>query len=174
MKTARLLTGFLLIAFIVIMLFSLPATGAATVETFTVSPLSTTSIKVNIQNGTELNGSISTNGDIRFFINGPQGKPISDLGIASTSAKFTFTAPEDGNYSLNFENGRLTPTDVSLVFDAQSEITSIAGSQTIPAYVLVIAATAGCLVVVTILALFPRRKSRKKALGSTDCQSNRL
>ena len=172
MKTAKLLTVVLLVALIMALLFPLPATTASTVETFTVSPLSTTSINVVLPYGTELNGSISTNGDIRFFINGPQGQPISNLGIVSKSVKFEFTAPEDGNYSLNFENGRLNPTDVSLVFDTQPEIPSDNGSPSIPTYVLVTAATAGCLTAALIFAVFLRRKSQKKVLGSTDCRSN--
>jgi uncharacterized membrane protein YjgN (DUF898 family) len=160
MKALRLLTGAFLVALILIT-FPLATTHASNVETFAVSGLSTTAIRLTLSNGTQVNGTISTNGNIRFFINNPHGEEIYDLGIVSVSVQFSFKATEDGNYSLNFQNGHLDTANVDFIFDYSGQTPNGTTSSVIPINVLVTVVSVVCLGIILGLATFQRHRSKK-------------
>ena len=55
-----------------------------------------------VKAGTVFNGSISTTGDVRFWVSAPNAEQIVDLGIVDKSATFSFVAQQNGTYVMKF------------------------------------------------------------------------
>ena len=97
---------------------------SATVSTFTVSPAS--QIQFVLPQGTIFNGSISTSSTVRFWVSAPDGAQIVNLGLIDQSATFSFVATQDGNYTMNFENGipYANPPQVTFTYSTTPDVTS--------------------------------------------------
>ena len=54
--------------------------------------------------GTTFNGTISTTGDVRFWVSAPNYAEIVNLGIIDKTTTFSFVAQQNGTYTMNFEN----------------------------------------------------------------------
>ncbi len=77
-----------------------------------------------------MNGTVSPSASIRFFISDPHQVVVVNLGIIDKPASFEFTATEDGNYTLNFENGETSPTKVSFSYATNPPISNGSNSST--------------------------------------------
>ena len=97
MKKTRLFTG-LLATLLAISLVAFPA-FATTTKSFTIPQLSTTFFTLTLPQGTQMNGSVTPESSVRFFINDPQENEIVNLGIINQTTTFAFTATQDGNYT---------------------------------------------------------------------------
>jgi hypothetical protein len=95
--------------------------SASKVPTFTLSSQST-QLQFNLPAGTVFNGSISTTGTFRFWVNAPSGAQIINLGLIDNTKAFGFVAPQDGNYTFNFENDLPTPVEIEFSYVTNPDI----------------------------------------------------
>jgi hypothetical protein len=86
---------------------------ATTVPTFTLSS-SSNQLQYVLPAGTTFNGTISTTGSVRFWVSAPNYAEIVNLGIIDKTTTFSFVAPQNGTYLLNFEND--LPTSIQVTF----------------------------------------------------------
>ena len=86
---------------------------ATTVPTFTLSA-SSNQLQYVLPAGTTFNGTISTTGDVRFWVSDPNYAEIVNLGIIDKTATFSFVATQNGTYTLNFENDM--PSTIQVTF----------------------------------------------------------
>ena len=102
MKKTKLLMS---TASAVLLLASLMAVSvfATTVPTFTLSA-SSNQLQYVIPQGTTFNGTIATTGSVQFWVSAPNYAEIVNLGIIDKTTSFSFVAPQNGTYTLNFEN----------------------------------------------------------------------
>lgn len=81
---------------------------AAEVETITVEPSHYKLLIFNLNPGDKFSGSLSITGgandDIDFWITGPSGGTVLNLGRVYEGTSFEFTANEKGAYTLHFDN----------------------------------------------------------------------
>ena len=112
----------MLMAFFILPLMA--SSVSATVSTFSVSPSS--QIQFLLPQGTIFNGSISTSNTVRFWVSAPDGAQIVNLGLIDQSATFSFVAKQDGNYTMNFENGipYANPPQVTFTYSTTPDVTS--------------------------------------------------
>jgi hypothetical protein len=96
--------------------FMTPSAFATTIPLFTVQPYSASYIIYTLPEGTAFNGSISTTGDVRVFVSNPSNVEIVNLGIINQATTFTFTATQNGNYTLCFENDLNNAVDISFSY----------------------------------------------------------
>ena len=112
MKKTKLLMSTELIALLLASLMVLSA-FATTVSTFTLSA-SSNQLSYVLPAGTIFNGSISTTGDVRFWVSAPSYAEIDNLGIIDKTTTFSFVAQQNGTYTLNFEND--LPNSIQVTF----------------------------------------------------------
>jgi len=160
-----LLTSLLLLSLLVSM------ATAATTETFTVAPPSTTQYTFNLPKDTTFNGSVSTSGTIRLWVSNSSGAQIVNLGLITGSAKFSFVANVDGNYSVNFEDDLPNPAQVTFTYDTNPQIPST-DSSIIPLSYLPIFIAIVVLGSLIILVLF--RKNKKSNRSETTDAYNKV
>jgi hypothetical protein len=86
---------------------------ATTVPTFTLSS-SSNQLQYVLPAGTIFNGTISTTGDVRFWVSAPNYAEIVNLGIIDKTTTFSFVATQNGTYTLNFENDM--PNSIQVTF----------------------------------------------------------
>jgi hypothetical protein len=174
MKKPRILTLTVTMVFLITSLIA-PAAFATTIPTFTLSS-SGAQLPITLPAGTTFNGSISTTGTIRFWVNDPNGIQIVNMGLIDNSGSFGFVAAQDGNYTLNFENDlpNSNPIQVTFSYTTNPEISSgnsSAGTPTIYLVISVIIAIVGSILII----LFINRKGKKQAsiaTGSSASSSN--
>jgi hypothetical protein len=165
MKKPKLMIFTLLMAFFILPL--LVSSGSATVSTFIVSPSS--QIQFVLPQGTIFNGSISTSNTVRFWVSAPDGAQIVNLGLIDQSATFSFVATQDGNYTMNFENGipYANPPQVTFTYSTTPDVTSNNNSTGIPfPYLLAIIIIGVCGAVLIVLLV--RRKNKDQDSESDD------
>lgn len=166
MEKTKLLSLTLLTALLIISLTTLSA-FATTVPTFTVSQLSTSEVPIVLPTGTTFNGSISTSGTVRFWVNDPNGAQIVNLGLIDNTAKFSFVSQQNGNYTMNFENDQpnADPVQVTLSFVTNPDISSGGNSTGTPLsyfIILIVIAVVGSIVMFFLV----RRKNKNRASKS--------
>ena len=123
--TAKKIALLLVCVSLIIIPASFPTGYASRVSTFTLSNLSTTVLTFNLSVGAEINGTITTNSSIRFYVNGPELQPLIPSQIISDNSSFDFTATEAGNYTLSFENGTLNSAKVTVDYDSPGNSSSL-------------------------------------------------
>jgi hypothetical protein len=114
-----------------------------------------------LANGTTFNGSISTTGTVRFWVNDPNGAQIANLGLIDKATTFSFVAQQNGNYSMNFENDLPASIQVTLSYVTNPDISgnSSAGTPIIYLLIPIIIAILGCILII----YFVRRKNNIRA-----------
>jgi hypothetical protein len=112
MKKIKLLIPVTLAALLLTLLIT-PLALATNVSTFTLN-YSSKQLGFALPQGTTFNGTISTTGLLRFFVSGPNGAEIVNLGIIDKNTTFNFTAQQNGTYLLNFEND--LPNSIQVTF----------------------------------------------------------
>jgi hypothetical protein len=139
-------------------------------QTFTVPPLSEKTVKVNLNQGDFVKGTVSVSGGtgtgVDFMVSDPNGKELLSYNYTSYTS-FSFSASNTGTYVLSFDNsfcscagGKNVTLNYS-VNDKSVQASSQGGSNggfplvIIPILVIVVAAIA----VVVILIRHPRTKN---------------
>jgi hypothetical protein len=121
---------------------------AATTETFTVTR-ATYQITFNLPAGTAFNGSLSTTGTVRVWVNDANGTLIANPGLVDTTASFNFTTAKDSNYYINFENPMSTSASVTFTYQTDPELPS-GSSSILPFWLLpifVVITIVGCVLI---------------------------
>ncbi len=162
MKTTKTLTCIVLsAALLMLSLFALSA-SATTVPTFTVTSLSELPIVLPAE--TTFNGSILTSGTIRFWVSGPNGAQIVNLGLVDEVAAFGFVAEKNGNYTFYFENDlpNSNPVEVTFSFvtdpelDDSNGLTGLSFGYLLP--IMVVIAVVGSVLIFFLI----RRKTKNR------------
>jgi hypothetical protein len=160
MKRLQLLTCVIIAALLIVSLTAVSA-SATTVSPFTLSS-SAGQLQYDLPAGTVFNGSISTTGTVRFWVNAPNGAQIVNLGLIDEYASFGFVAQQSGNYTLNFENS--LPDSVQVIFSYVTD-PDISGNadaaQTVPNYTLILVLAVVAVVGSILIIFFIRRKNKK-------------
>jgi hypothetical protein len=161
MKKTKLMASAVLTAllFASLMVFSASAT---TVPTFTLSA-SSNELQYVLPQGTIFNGTISTTGSVRFWVSDPNFTEIVNLGIIDNTATFSFVAPQNGTYTLNFENDLSNTIQVTFSYVTNPVIPGSNNPGISQSYLIitVIIAVVGSLLIIFIM----RRKSKIKPSG---------
>ena len=144
-------------ALALVMLMSLTAVTAngATTQTLTLEPNKLTTLVLPLTAGTPFKGSfvLNTTAIIRFSVTDPKGKPIIDSRFVNTSASFEFTAEEEGNYNLIFDNsGGNLPLTATLTYDTGGPLSPLVF---IPVGITVV------LSIVLVIYVYRNRKKSK-------------
>jgi hypothetical protein len=169
MKKPKLMIFTMLMAFFILPL--LVSSVSASVSTFTVSPAS--QIQFVLPQGTIFNGSISTSNTVRFWVSAPDGAQIVNLGLIDQSATFSFVATQDGNYTMNFENGipYANPPQVTFTYSTTPDVTSNKSTGIPFTYLLAIIIIGACGAVLIVFLV--RRKNKDQDSESDEvAQSN--
>ncbi len=161
MKKTKLLTYAALITLLLTSLMSLSA-FATTVPTFALSA-SSNQLQYVLPAGTTFNGSISTTGDVRFWVSAPNYAEIVNLGIIDTTTTFSFVAPQNGTYTLNFENDMSNSIQVTFSYVTNPVIPG-SNNSTSQSYLLitVIIAVLGSFLIIFVLH---RKKTKSPPSG---------
>jgi hypothetical protein len=156
MKTTKLLTFGALIALLLASLMPLSA-FATTVPSFTLSA-SSNQLQYVLPSGTTFNGSVSTTGDVRVWVNSPEAE-IVNLGIIDNTTAFSFVAQQNGTYTVNFENDMSNTIQVTFSYVTNPVIpgsnSSSGVNQTYLAMTAIIAILGSLLII-----FFLRRQSK--------------
>ena len=139
------------------------AVFATTIPTFTLSS-SGAQLPITLPAGTTFNGSISTTGTIRFWVNDPNGIQIVNMGLIDNSGSFGLVTAQDGNYTLNFENDlpNSNPIQVTFSYTTNPDISGGNSSTGTPLIYLVISIIIAIVGSVLIIFLV-RRKGKRQA-----------
>jgi hypothetical protein len=149
-----------LAAVLVVLALSASSVLAST-SSFTVSQ--TSQIRFMLPAGTIFNGSISTSSTLRVWVDAPDASQIVNLGLIDHSASFGFVTPQDGNYTMNFENGlpMTNPVDVTFTYTTNPDVTSNSDSTGTPlAYWVTM--TLIFVVGVVLIVIAARRRKRRE------------
>jgi hypothetical protein len=146
--------------FVLSVLCASPAFASDTTS-FSIA-LDTNQIQYKIPAGTTFNGTIATNGMIRFWVSAPNGEQIENLGLVETTTSFGFTAPQNGTYTFNFENDMPNTVTVTFTYSTDPQLpNSNTGAPSIFVWVVVAVAVVGSL-----LIFFGIRRKTKKAMAA--------
>ena len=143
---------FLIVTAMLFLLVLVSSVDTAEVRTITVSPFTTETLIFSGFAGDTFRGSLSISGgsgnDIDFWITGPRGNTVVNLGRVSGTATFAFTAKESGPYTFHFDNtfSWFSSKTVSLSFD-KTQQSSIAIDP-------LIVASIGLFVIVAMVLVF--------------------
>ena len=130
--------------------------SATTLPAITLSA-SSAQLPIMLPTGTTVNGSISTTGTVRFWVTAPNGVQIVKLGLIDTTTTFSFVANQNGNYTMNFENGLTNPIQVTFSYVTDPDISGGSSSTGIPYKVIsIVIAALGS----TLIIFFVRRKNK--------------
>jgi hypothetical protein len=167
MKKLKTLIAVTLAVFLLVSLMGSSA-FATTIPTFTLSS-SSSQLKYLLPQGTIFNGTISTSGDVRFFISEPNGTVIINLGIIDETSKFSFVAVQTGNYTLNFENDLPNPIQVTFSYETNPELSGN-NSSGLPLNltIIIIIAVVGSILIIFI----GRRKNKNQTFVDENASSN--
>jgi len=144
-------------ALAVLLLASLMAVSAfaTTVPTFTLSA-SSNQLQYVLPAGTIFNGTISTTGSVQFWVGAPNYLEIVNLGIIDQTTTFSFVAPQNGTYTLNFVNDMSNSIQVTFSYVTNPVIPGSTGISQNYLLITVIIAVLGSLLIIFIL----HRKSK--------------
>ena len=120
---------------------------------------SSAQLPIMLPTGTTVNGSISTTGTVRFWVSAPNGAQIVNLGLIDKTTTFSFVANQNGNYTMNFENGLTNSIQVTFSYITNPDISSDNNSTGIPLVYLVISIVIAALGSILIF-FFVRRKNK--------------
>jgi hypothetical protein len=164
-KMKKRLYALTLVAALVVLALLVSFVSAAT-STFTVEQTSQTQFLLPA--GTIFNGSISVSSTLRFWVSAPDGSQIVNLGLIDHSAGFGFVAPQDGNYTMNFENGLpyAPPVQVTFTYTTNPDVTSNNNSSAISPTYIVILVVIG--VVGAGLIIFAVRRKKRNTVSKDD------
>jgi hypothetical protein len=157
MKKTKLLISTALTALLLASLMALSA-SAVTEPSFTLSA-SSNQLQYVMPAGTTFNGTISTTGTVRFWVSAPNGAQVVNLGLIDKAATFSFVAPQNGTYSLNFENNLANSIQVTFSYTTNPQIpdnNNSTGPSLIYLLITVIIAVFGSILIIFII----RRKSK--------------
>lgn len=154
-------------------MFSL--TNASTVEHVSVRSGEQETITINLQAKQTVTGSFNVSGSgrddvIDFWVRDPNGVIILDSGTVADGENFTFTADNNGEYILNFENNVEYNKHIDLEYDVSSPSiidvipTQILGVDPIVFSVLVIAI--GAVLAILAFAFYRRSHARRGTIQS--------
>ncbi len=140
---------------------SVPA-FATTVPTFTLSA-SSNQLQYVMPQGTIFNGTIATTGSVQFWVSAPNYAEIVNLGIIDQTTTFSFVAPQNGTYTLNFENDISNSVQVTFSYVTNPVIPGSNNSGISQSYLLitVIVAVLGSFLIIFVL----HRKSKTSSSG---------
>jgi hypothetical protein len=140
--------------------FLLLIAQAATTETFTVTK-ATYQITFNLPAETAFNGSLSTTGTVRVWVNDANGSLIANPGMVDSTASFNFIAAKDGNYYVYFENPLSNSASITFTYQTDPELPS--GNQSILPFwllpVFVVITIVGCV----LILYFSRKRKHNTA-----------
>lgn len=102
MKKTKLLI-FAALASLLLMSLMVFSVSATTEPTFTLSA-SSNQFQYVLPAGTIFNGTIQTTGDVQFWVSAPNYNEIVNLGIIDQTTSFSFVAPQNGTYTMNFND----------------------------------------------------------------------
>jgi hypothetical protein len=157
MKKIKILPS-IAITLLLIMSFTALIASATTLPAITLSA-SSAQLPIILPTGTTFNGSISTTGTVRFWVTAPNGVQIVKLGLIDTTTTFSFVANQNGNYTMNFENGLINPIQVTFSYVTDPDIPSVNNSTGIPLVYLLLSILIAVLGSILII-FFVRRKNK--------------
>lgn len=144
---------------------------AVTVPAFTLSD-STNQLQYVLPAGTTFNGTISTTGDVRFWVSAPNYGEIVDLGIIDKTTSFGFVAQQNGTYYMNFEED--TPNSIQVTFsyttNPQIPNSNLTGISLIYEIITVVIAVVGSILIIFII----RRKNKISTSASRNKELSKL
>ena len=159
MKKTKLIACTAVTALLIISLMALYA-SAATTSTFSLSS-SGMEAPILLPDGTTFNGSISTTGTVRVWVNAPDGAQIVNLGLIDKAATFSFVAAQTGNYTINFENDLPASIQVTFSYVTNPDISNGNSTETPLSNLLVpiVITVVGSVLIV----FFARYRNKKRA-----------
>ena len=124
--------------------------SASTTETFTVSQ-ATQRYTIELPQGAIFNGSLTTTGTVRVWVNDANGTQLANLGLVDTNGQFSFVAAHEGNYYVNFENNLANTVQVTFTYQTNPELetTSALPVFLLPIVAIIIAAV--CIILVIVI-----------------------
>ncbi len=141
------------------MSFTALLTSATITENFTITG-TTQQYILDLPAGTIFNGSITTTGLVRVWVNDANGSIVANLGIFDQNAQLNFVAAKEGNYTINFEDDLPNTIQVTVSYQTDPELQTDSSSLLPYVYlpVFVVVTVAG-----VVLILFFSRKNRKNS-----------
>lgn len=171
MITCTLLAALLFASFGVFSAF------ADTTQTFTLAG-SSNQFQFVLPEGATFNGSVSTTGLIRVWVNGPSQIAILNLGLIDKTTTFNFVAQQNGTYLINFENDLSSSIQVTFSYITNPSVQGISTSGSSSTsqeisltytLITVVAAVAGSVVIILLLR---RQKKLQTATQRNNPSSN--
>jgi hypothetical protein len=140
------------LAVLLLVLLTAPAVFATTEPSFTLSA-SSNELYYVVKAGTVFNGSISTTGDVRFWVSAPNAEQIVDLSIVDKSATFSFVAQQNGTYVMNFEDDLSNTVTVTFSYTSNPAVSDLNSTGINPLYLLITAiiAVSGSIILIIIV-----------------------
>jgi hypothetical protein len=160
MKKIKILICTTITAFLLMSLMTLVA-SATILPAITLSA-SSAQLPIMLPTGTTVNGSILTTGTVRFWVSAPSGAQIVNLGLIDKTTTFSFVANQNGNYTMNFENGLTNSIQVTFSYVTDPDISGGNSSTGIPLVYKVISIVIAALGT-TLIIFFVRRKNKLHA-----------
>jgi hypothetical protein len=137
---------------LLLVLLAAPAVFATTELPFTLSA-SSNQLYYGVKAGTVFNGSISTTGDVRFWVSAPNAEEIVNLGIVDKSASFSFVAQQNGTYTMNFEEDTSNTVTVTFSYTSNLAVSDLnaTGINLLYLVVTVLVAVFGSILIIIII-----------------------
>ena len=140
------------LAVLLLVLLAAPAVFATTEPSFTLSA-SSNQLYYGMKAETVFNGSISTTGDVRFWVSAPNEEEIVNLGIIDKSSTFSFVAQQNGTYTMNFEEDTSNTVTVTFSYTSNPAVSDLNSPAINPLYLLVtvLVAVFGSILIIIII-----------------------
>ncbi len=124
--------------------------SASTTETFTVAQ-ATKRYTFELPQGAIFNGSFTTTGPVRVWVNDANGSQLANLGIVDTTGQINFVATQQGSYYINFENNVANSVQVTFTYQTNPELenNSAFPLTLLPIIAIIIAAV--CIILVIVI-----------------------
>jgi hypothetical protein len=157
MKKIKVLTSIAITALLITSFMALFA-SATTLPAITLSA-SSAQLPIMLPAGTMFNGSISTTGTVRFWVNDPNGAQIVNLGLIDKTGAFSFVTNQNGNYTINFENDLTNSIQVTFSYITNPDISARNNSSGIPPVYLFLSIVLAFLGIILIIFLVRHKKT---------------
>ena len=153
------------LAVLLLVLLAAPAAFANTEPSFILSA-SSNQLYYGIKVGTVFNGSISSTGEVRFWVSAPNAEEIVNLGIIDKSATFSFVAQQNGTYVMNFEEDTSNTVTVTFSYTSNPAVSDLnsPGINLLYLIVTVLVAVFGSILIIIII----RRRNKLPPLPSIE------
>lgn len=148
--------------------FTVFSVSATTEPSFTLSA-SSNQFQYKLPAGTIFNGTIQTSGEVQFWVNAPNYNEIVNLGIIDKTTTFSFVAPQNGTYTMTFNEDSGNSVTVTFSYTTNPVIP---GSNISPetgyiyTAITVVIAVVGSIIVILIVRRISKTqasRSQKKA-----------